>query len=94
MPESHPSPWSSRSNELEAESDEIEARRRAARELGGSEAVEAQHARGRRRVIQDEIEDHLSDALLESRFEAGDRVLIDVQNDEVVLTKASETAAV
>lgn len=29
------------------ESDEIEARRSAARELGGSEAVEAQHARGR-----------------------------------------------
>ena len=36
-------------------------------------------ARPLRRVIQDEIEDRLSDALLESRFEAGDRVLIDVQ---------------
>ena len=51
-------------------------------------------ARPLRRVIQDEIEDRLSDALLESRFEAGDRVLIDVQNGEVVLTKASEPAAV
>jgi len=29
------------------ESEEIETRRSAARELGGSEAVEAQHARGR-----------------------------------------------
>ena len=51
-------------------------------------------ARPLRRVIQDEIEDRLSDALLEERFTAGDRVLIDVQNGEVVLTKASEAAAV
>ena len=51
-------------------------------------------ARPLRRVIQDEIEDRLSDALLESRFEAGDRILIDVQSGEVVLTKASEPAAV
>jgi len=47
-------------------------------------------ARPLRRVIQDEIEDRLSDAILESRFEAGDRVLIDVQNGEVILTKATE----
>ncbi|MCH8008425.1 MAG: ATP-dependent Clp protease ATP-binding subunit [Chloroflexi bacterium] len=51
-------------------------------------------ARPLRRVIQDEIEDRLSDALLEERFTAGDRVLIDVQNGEVVLTKASEPATV
>jgi ATP-dependent Clp protease ATP-binding subunit ClpC len=50
-------------------------------------------ARPLRRVIQDEIEDRLSDALLESRFEAGDRVLIDVQNGEVVLTKAESDTA-
>jgi ATP-dependent Clp protease ATP-binding subunit ClpC len=51
-------------------------------------------ARPLRRIIQDEIEDRLSDALLEERFEAGDRISIDVQNEEVVLTKASEPAAV
>ena len=50
-------------------------------------------ARPLRRVIQDEIEDRLSDALLESRFQEGDRVLIDVQNGEVVLSKAEEPAA-
>jgi ATP-dependent Clp protease ATP-binding subunit ClpC len=50
-------------------------------------------ARPLRRVIQDEIEDRLSDALLESRFQEGDRVLIDVQNGEVVLGKAEEPAA-
>jgi ATP-dependent Clp protease ATP-binding subunit ClpC len=50
-------------------------------------------ARPLRRVIQDEIEDRLSDALLESRFQEGDRILIDVQNGEVVLSKAEEPAA-
>ena len=49
-------------------------------------------ARPLRRVIQDEIEDRLSDALLESRFQEGDRVLIDVEADEVILKNASEPA--
>jgi ATP-dependent Clp protease ATP-binding subunit ClpC len=49
-------------------------------------------ARPLRRVIQDEVEDRLSDALLENRFQPGDRVLIDVQNGEVVLGKAEEPA--
>ncbi len=49
-------------------------------------------ARPLRRVIQDELEDRLSDAILEGRFEEGDRVLIDVQAGEVVLTKAEEPA--
>jgi ATP-dependent Clp protease ATP-binding subunit ClpC len=49
-------------------------------------------ARPLRRVIQDEIEDRLSDALLESRFQEGDRILIDVQNGEIVLGKAEEPA--
>ena len=50
-------------------------------------------ARPLRRVIQDEIEDRLSDALLESRFEEGDSVLIDVEGGEVILTKAEKPAA-
>jgi len=49
-------------------------------------------ARPLRRVIQDEIEDRLSDALLESRFQEGDRVLIDVEAEEVILKSASEPA--
>ena len=49
-------------------------------------------ARPLRRVIQDEIEDRLSDALLEGRFQEGDRVHIDVQNGEVALPKAEEPA--
>ena len=49
-------------------------------------------ARPLRRVIQNEIEDRLSEALLEERFTEGDQIKIDVQNDEIVLTNASEPA--
>jgi ATP-dependent Clp protease ATP-binding subunit ClpC len=49
-------------------------------------------ARPLRRVIQNELEDRLSEALLEERFGAGDTVRIDVQNDEIVLTNVSEPA--
>jgi ATP-dependent Clp protease ATP-binding subunit ClpC len=49
-------------------------------------------ARPLRRVIQNEIEDRLSEALLEERFAEGDKVKIDVQNDELVLTNVSEPA--
>jgi ATP-dependent Clp protease ATP-binding subunit ClpC len=50
-------------------------------------------ARPLRRVIQDEIEDRLSDALLEGRFQEGDRILIDMEAGEIVLGKAEEPAA-
>jgi ATP-dependent Clp protease ATP-binding subunit ClpC len=49
-------------------------------------------ARPLRRVIQNEVEDRLSEALLEERFHAGDTVRIDVQNDEIVLTNVSQPA--
>jgi ATP-dependent Clp protease ATP-binding subunit ClpC len=49
-------------------------------------------ARPLKRVIQREIEDRLSDALLASRFEPGDRILIDADGDELVLRK-DEAAA-
>ena len=49
-------------------------------------------ARPLRRVIQDEIEDRLSDAILEERFKDGERVVIDVEAGEVILTKAEEPA--
>jgi ATP-dependent Clp protease ATP-binding subunit ClpC len=49
-------------------------------------------ARPLRRVIQNELEDRLSEALLEERFASGDTVKIDVQNGEVVLTNISEPA--
>ena len=49
-------------------------------------------ARPLRRVIQNEIEDRLSEALLEERFHSGDTVRVDVQNDEIILANVSEPA--
>ena len=42
-------------------------------------------ARPLRRVIQQKVEDRLSDALLGGKFEEGDTIIVDVENDEVVL---------
>jgi ATP-dependent Clp protease ATP-binding subunit ClpA len=49
-------------------------------------------ARPLRRVIQNEVEDRLSEALLEGRFQIGDTVRIDIQNDEIVIINVSEPA--
>jgi ATP-dependent Clp protease ATP-binding subunit ClpC len=45
-------------------------------------------ARPLRRVIQNKIEDALSDAVLAGRFAAGDTALVDVAEDEIVLRQA------
>ena len=45
-------------------------------------------ARPLRRMIQSAIEDQLSDAVLGGRFGAGDAVLAEVVDDEIVLTKS------
>ncbi len=50
-------------------------------------------ARPLRRVIQFEIEDTLSDALLSGQFEEGDTVIVDVENGELVLERRSPQAA-
>ncbi|MDX1601191.1 MAG: AAA family ATPase, partial [Anaerolineales bacterium] len=47
-------------------------------------------ARPLKRVIQREVEDRLSDALLASEFEHGDYVLIDVEDDDFVLRPDEE----
>jgi ATP-dependent Clp protease ATP-binding subunit ClpC len=49
-------------------------------------------ARPLRRIIQNEVEDRLSEALLEGRFQSGDTVRIDVQNEEIILINMSEPA--
>ena len=48
-------------------------------------------ARPLRRVIQNEIEDSLSEALLEGRIETADTVIIDCEADEVIVTKQEKT---
>ena len=42
-------------------------------------------ARPLRRVIQDEVEDMLSEELLEGKMQAGDTVVIDVKDDKFVI---------
>jgi ATP-dependent Clp protease ATP-binding subunit ClpC len=49
-------------------------------------------ARPLRRVIQNELEDRLSEALLEGRFGPADTVLIDCEGGEIVLTKQEAPA--
>ncbi len=44
-------------------------------------------ARPLKRVIQNQIEDKLSDALLSSKFKQGEPILIDAKDDEIVITK-------
>jgi ATP-dependent Clp protease ATP-binding subunit ClpC len=49
-------------------------------------------ARPLRRVIQNEIEDRLSEALLEGRFGPGETVVIDCEGGEIILTKQEAPA--
>ncbi len=49
-------------------------------------------ARPLRRAIQNHIEDPLAEALLEGRFHRGDNVLIDIQGDDLVMTKIEAEA--
>jgi ATP-dependent Clp protease ATP-binding subunit ClpC len=49
-------------------------------------------ARPLRRVIQQKVEDPLSDSLLSGDFEDGDLILVDVENDEVELRRGQKEA--
>jgi ATP-dependent Clp protease ATP-binding subunit ClpC len=50
-------------------------------------------ARPLRRVIQNELEDRLSEALLQERFNPGDTVVIDVQGEDLVMDKKAAEPA-
>jgi ATP-dependent Clp protease ATP-binding subunit ClpC len=49
-------------------------------------------ARPLRRVIQQKVEDALSDSLLSGDFEDGDTILVELENDEVVLRRGQKEA--
>ena len=51
-------------------------------------------ARPLRRLVQTEVEDRLSDAVLSGRFEAGETVLVDVEEDEIVVRPIETTEGV
>jgi ATP-dependent Clp protease ATP-binding subunit ClpC len=53
--------------------------------LGEKGYDEAFGARPLRRVIQDMIEDKLSDSLLRGQFRPGDTVIVDVEEEEIVV---------
>ncbi|MEZ4592905.1 MAG: ATP-dependent Clp protease ATP-binding subunit [Chloroflexota bacterium] len=64
-----------------------------ARDWLGEHGYDAEFgARPLRRLIQTEIEDRLSDAVLAGRFTNGDVVTIDVEEDGIVLKNMAETA--
>lgn len=65
----------------------------AARDWLGEHGYDAEFgARPLRRLIQTEVEDRLSDAVLAGRFTADDTVAIDVEEDEIVLKHEKEAA--
>ncbi len=47
-------------------------------------------ARPLRRVIQNKVEDQLSDELLKGRFSVGDEIVVDFEEDEIILRLAAE----
>lgn len=65
----------------------------AARDWLGEHGYDAEFgARPLRRLIQTEVEDRLSDAVLASKFTSDDVVLIDVEDDEITLKHEKEVA--
>ena len=60
--------------------------------LAGEGYSEEYGARPLRRIIQNRIEDALSDAILSNTFAEGDTILVDVEEDEIVLRPTEETA--
>jgi ATP-dependent Clp protease ATP-binding subunit ClpC len=64
----------------------------AAKELLAEEGYSEEYgARPLRRVIQNRVEDVLSDAILANEFTEGDTVLVDVEEDEIVLCQTEKT---
>jgi ATP-dependent Clp protease ATP-binding subunit ClpC len=51
-------------------------------------------ARPLRRVIQDMVEDRLSDSLLRGQFRAGDTAVVDIEGEEIVVHPAAQKALV
>jgi ATP-dependent Clp protease ATP-binding subunit ClpC len=49
-------------------------------------------ARPLRRLIQNEVEDRLSEAVLDGRFQAGDTIVIDCEEDAIVLREVPQPA--
>ena len=63
----------------------------AAKKLIATEGYSEEYgARSLRRVIQNQVEDALSDAILAGKFDTGDTVLVDAKDDEIVLRQSEQ----
>ena len=80
------------SKQLAEKKMKIEVTDAAKDHLGEKGYDEVFGARPLRRVIQDLIEDKLSDALLRGHFRSGDTVVVDLENGEIVLHPAAVEA--
>ena len=49
-------------------------------------------ARPLRRLIQNEVEDRLSEAVLDGRFQAGETIVIDCEGDSIILKNVPQPA--
>ncbi len=71
--------------QLEEKSIKLEVTEEAKNWLGTKGYDETYGARPLRRLIQDTVEDKLSETILEGRLQAGDTVVIDCEEDEIVI---------
>jgi ATP-dependent Clp protease ATP-binding subunit ClpA len=62
----------------------------AVEELGKQGFDPDMGARPLRRIIQQKIEDALSDAMLAGEYEDGDTIVVDVDGEEIKLRRATE----
>ncbi len=60
--------------------------------LGAKGYDESYGARPLRRLIQDTVEDQLSESILNGAFSEGDTIVVDVQDEEIVLQRQVEVA--
>jgi ATP-dependent Clp protease ATP-binding subunit ClpC len=67
---------------------ELEVTQAAKRHIATEGYSEEYGARPLRRVIQNRVENALSDAILAGKFDTGDTVLVDVEDDEIVLRQS------
>ncbi|MPZ22951.1 MAG: AAA domain-containing protein [Dehalococcoidia bacterium] len=75
--------------QLTAKDVELEVTEAAKDWLGEKGYDQVFGARPLRRVIQNEIEDRLSEALLQGRFTGGERLQIDIGGDEIIINNLS-----
>ncbi len=81
------------SQQLEEKEIKLEVTDAAKDFLGEKGYDEAFGARPLRRVIQDLVEDKLSDSLLRGQFQTGDTAIVDLEDDEIVVHPAAAVGA-